>query len=143
MKLQTHNVPLPRQNRRQKRDQKSWAVKFYILLYMLVTVTVACGVANYRIDLNRKINELYRSSQRTQREIHDLERDIQELKVEKQRLCSWENVSSRIAHYKLPFRASSTQQVRYFTVRSSRSGSVSSGQLRSNVEVKHLSSVKY
>jgi len=143
MKLQAHNVPLNRQSRRQKNNQKSWALKFYILLYMLVTVTVICGVANYRIDLNRKINELYRSSQGLQREIHNLDCDIKALKVEKQRLSSWDNISKKIALYKMPFRASNYQQVRYFTVRNNRDGQIQRNELYGKGAVNQLSQATY
>ncbi len=120
MNLQSRHVASKRPAaRRRGKDQKSWAVKLYVLLYLLVVISVFFGVANYRIDLNRKISNLQRSTNRAKQEIYELERDIQALKIEYQRLSSLEHVNKCIARYKMPFRASDPRQVRYFAVKSS------------------------
>lgn len=118
MKLQTRHVASRTPVRKRNRDQKSWAFKLYILVYLLVVVSVVFGVANYRIDLNSKISDLQRAGNRAKHEIYELERDIQALKIEKERLASWENVRSRIARYNLPFRAAESHQIRLLTIKS-------------------------
>lgn len=120
MKLQSRHTAARRPVRSRKKDRKSWAVKLYILVYLLVVVSVVFGVANYRIDLNRKINDLQKASNRTKQEIYELERDIQALKIDRERLSSWGNVRSRIARYNLPFRAAEPRQVRLLTIKSYR-----------------------
>ncbi len=105
--------------RRRGQEQKSWALKFYILLYLLITVSVFFGAVNYRIDLKSKIDNLRRAGNRAQQDIYEMERDIKALTVKRNQLTSWENVSSNIARYNLPFRASDPRQVRYFTVKRS------------------------
>ena len=117
MNLQARRVSAPRQVRRRKDDQKSWKVKFCILLYLLVTVSVFYGALNYSIDLNRKISELRRASNRARMEIQDIERDIKALNVEYQRLASAANIHRQIARHNLPFRPSDPRQVRFFTVK--------------------------
>lgn len=117
MNLQARRVSAPRQVRRRKNDQKSWSTKFYILLYLLVTASVFFGALNYSIDLNRKVNELRRASNRARMEIQELERDIKALGVDYQRLASAANIHRQIARYNLPFRPSDPRQVRYFTVK--------------------------
>ena len=89
-------------------------------MYLLVVVSVVFGVANYRIDLNRKINDLQKAGNRAKQEKYELERDIQALKIDRERLSSWENVRSRIARYNLPFRAAEPRQVRLLTIKSYR-----------------------
>lgn len=116
MNLQSRNVVLSRGGTKRGKEQKSWAFKFYVLLYLLVTASVFFGAANYRIDLNRKINELRRSSSRAKLEIYEMERDIQALKLAKQQLSSPENIRKRIAEYNMQFRPYEASQVRYFTV---------------------------
>ena len=120
MKLQTRHVASKAPVRKRNKDQKSWALKLYILVYLLVVVLTVFAVANYRIDLNSKINELQRASNRAQQEIYELERDIQALKIDRERYSSWANVRSRIARYNLPFRPSEPRQVRMLTIRSHR-----------------------
>lgn len=125
MKLQARSTTARRTPlRRRGKDQKSWKFKFCTLLYLLVVVSVFFGVANYRIDLNRKISDLQRLHNRTKQDIHELERDIQALKVARDRLSSWNNVRSKIAYYKMPFRAAESQQVRFFAVKPHRSRAV-------------------
>ena len=136
MKLQTRHTAARKPARNRKKDQKSWALKLYILIYLLMVVSVVFGVANYRIDLNRKINDLQKAGNRAKQEIYELERDIQALKIDRERLSSWENVRSRIARYNLPFRAAEPRQVRLLTVKSYRNTPQSNGV---NYEEKNLS----
>lgn len=117
MKLQTRHVASRAPVRKRNKDQKSWALKLYILMYLLVVVLVVFAVANYRIDLNSKINDLQRASNRAKHEIYELERDIQALKIDRERYSSWSNVRRRIAYYNLPFRAAEAHQVRLLTIK--------------------------
>ena len=117
MNLQRHSTKLSRSNVRRGREHKSWAFKFYVLIYLLMVASVFFGAVNYRIDLNRKINDLRRASSRAKVEIYELERDIQALKLDKERLCSADNINRCIAAYNLPLRQAVPGQVRYFTVR--------------------------
>ncbi len=112
MNLQRRNVTAARVNRG-KKEQKSWAFKFCVLMYLLVVASVFFGALNYRIDLNRKITELQRASGSARRDIKRMELDIQALKVQREHLTSWENVSKRIAECNLPLRPAEPQQIRY------------------------------
>lgn len=105
--------------RRNGKDQKSRALKLYIVAYLLMVILVLFSALNYRIDLNRKINDLERAYNRTQQEIFELDRDIQSLKVAHEDLSNPRNIRRRIAEYRLPLRESEPQQVRFFTVRHS------------------------
>lgn len=118
MNLQSRHVAAKRPTaRRRGKDQKSWAVKLYVMVYLLVVISIFFGVANYRIDLNRKISNLQRSTNLAKQEIYELEREIQALKIDYQRFSSLEHVNKCIARYNLPFRASDPRQVRYFAVK--------------------------
>ncbi|MBE6403305.1 MAG: hypothetical protein IKD10_09165 [Lentisphaeria bacterium] len=120
MKLQTRHTTSHSPVRRRNKDQKSWALKLYILVYLLVVVLTVFAVANYRIDLNSKISELQRLSNRAKQEIYELERDIQALKNSRENLSSWANVRYCINKYNLPFRASEPGQIRMLTIKSHR-----------------------
>ena len=121
MKLQAQRTAAAKPVRSRKKDQKSWAAKLYILVYLLATVSIIFAVANYRIDLDRKIKNLQKSTTRAKQEIYELERDSQALKNKREQLTSWSNVRSQIARYNLPFRAADHRQIRMLTVRSYRS----------------------
>ena len=120
MKLQPRKTNTrPPARRRSGKEQKSLAAKLYVLFYLLMMFSVLFAAANYRIDLNRKISNMERAYNRTQQEIFELDRDIQALKVSRQHLYGWSNISSRIAEHRLPLRHSEHQQIRYFTVKRS------------------------
>ncbi len=117
MNLQTRTVVAKRPARRRGGDSASWSLKLYIFLYLLAMAAIVFGIANYRIGLNRKINDLQRAANRAQREIYELDRDIQALKLARERLSGWEHIRTQIAAQKLPFREAEPLQVRRFTVR--------------------------
>ena len=121
MKLQTRHTGSRSPVRKRNKDQKSWALKLYILVYLLVVVLVVFSVANYRIDLNSKISELQRLSNRAKQEIYELERDIQALKNDRESLSSWANVRYCINKHNLPFRASEPGQIRMLSIKKHRS----------------------
>ena len=112
MNLQRRNAINSRSTMR-KREQKSWTFKFCVLLYLLIVASIFFGAVNYRIDLNRKITELQRARATTKRDMQKMDLDIQSLKMQRERLASWENVKSRIAEYNLPLRESEPYQIRY------------------------------
>ena len=117
MKMQTRHTGARQPVRRRKKDQKTWVQKLYILMYLLVVIFTMFGVANYYIDLQNKISALQKADNRAKQEIYELERDIQALKIDRERLSSWENVRSRIARYRLPFRAAEPRQIRLLTIK--------------------------
>lgn len=130
MKLQTRNVPARRPARRNGKSNGSLSFKLYILAYLLVVVTVIFGVANYRIDLNRKIEALQNAENSAKQEIFELERDIQALKVTRQRLTSWDHINGKISAYQLPLRPANPQQVRYLALKGVRKNVPLSAQAR-------------
>lgn len=144
MNLQRRNIAGVRSGSR-KREQKSWAFKFYVLLYLLVVASVFFGAVNYRIDLNRKITELQRAKAHAERDIKKMDLDIQALKVQRERLSSWDNVSKRIAEYKLPLRAAEPQQIRYVALDNTVGSKVDAAVAENNTQrqTHGLSSVRY
>ena len=114
MNLQTRNMAINRKSPRRKKEKKSNLL--YVFMYLLVVATIFFGALSYKVDLNRKTNDLRRSAERAENEIKELDRDIQSLRIARERLSTWTNVKQKIAEYKMPFRASEPRQVRYFTV---------------------------
>ncbi len=114
MNLQTRNMVLTRKSPRRKKEKKSNLL--YVFMYLLVVATIFFGALSYKVDLNRKTNELRRSTERAENEIKELDRDIQSLRITREQLSTWTNVKQKIAEYKMPFRASEPRQVRYFSV---------------------------
>ena len=124
MNLQRRNLSNTRSGIR-KREQKSWIFKFYVLLYLLIVASIFFGAVNYRIDLNRKITELQRARAATKRDMQKMDLDIQALKMQRERLASWDNVKSRIAEYNLPLRESEPHQIRYVALNTASGAEVS------------------
>jgi hypothetical protein len=107
-------MALTRKSPRRKKEKKSHLI--YVFMYLLVVATIFFGALSYKVDINRKTNELRRSAARAENEIAELERDIQSLRLAREQLSDWKNVRRKIAEYKMPFRASEPRQVRYFSV---------------------------
>ena len=146
MNLQRRNTITSRSTMR-KREQKSWTFKFCVLLYLLIVASIFFGAVNYRIDLNRKITELQRARATTKRDMQKMDLDIQALKMQRERLASWENVKSRIAEYNLPLRESEPYQIRYVALntagKSRGSQSVADNDFQGQGDSHKISSVRY
>jgi len=115
------NIQSRTTNRRGARRRQgaaiSWSTRMYIFLYLLLMSALLFGIANYRIGLNRQLTDLQRETNRVKTEIYELDRDIQALKISRERLSSWDNIRTQIARHDLKFRAPDPQQVRQLTVR--------------------------
>ncbi len=117
MNIQSRTIAHRRTPRRRQGAAISWSTKLYIFLYLLLMSALLFGIANYRIGLNRQLNDLRRETNRVKSEIYELDRDIQALKIARERLSSWDNIRAQIARHNLQFRAPDPSQVRKLTVR--------------------------
>ncbi len=74
------------------------------------------GIITYRIYLNEKAEELNREASAIQLKIHKLNREIANLKIEKERLSSWAYVGGRIKDYNLALRPATSDQIRSINI---------------------------
>ncbi|OGV48476.1 MAG: hypothetical protein A2X49_13090 [Lentisphaerae bacterium GWF2_52_8] len=78
---------------------------FIFLLAIFVTVTA-------RVSYNQKAESLNRESLRVREKIHRLEREIANLRIEKEKLSSWPHISDKLVALNLPLRTPDPQQVK-------------------------------
>jgi len=93
-----------------KTGDRSWVVPLMIKLscmFIFIFVSV-----NARISFNEKAEGLNREIARTKSKIHQLDREIANLKVRREQLSSWPYISSRINQFKLGLRPAESKQIR-------------------------------
>ena len=84
------------------------AVFFHTAVFL-----VCLGVlANGYIYLNQKIAETGRAIRQTKQDLHNIEREIDNLVIQRAALSSWSNISTSIRRFNLPLKPAEARQVR-------------------------------
>ena len=122
MNIQSRTVTSRRVSRRRQKGSGAGRGALYLILYLLLTAVTVFSIANYRIDLNRRLTDLKRRTDNVKAEIAELELDIQRLKIDRARLCKRDYVLRQVARYNLRLRDSEPYQRRHLTVRSRENG---------------------
>ena len=98
------------QGKKQHENTKRWYTSFFArLIFMAILICVA---VNIRIYYNQRTELLNREVVKLQYQIHELDREIENLKKRKEELCSFSNVVKRIREEKLGLRYATPQQIR-------------------------------
>lgn len=90
--------------------------KFDILIVLVVLGGIIFAAVNFRVHFYSKISELSVKSQKIQREINDLEREIVYFSTQREALTSLPNIRRKIAQFKLPLRLPSPAQTYRMTL---------------------------
>lgn len=94
-----------------KQKKNTWTGK--MLLVMIFAISCIFGTFVMRVRLMDKIEKLSAEGYKIQSMINQKELEIQSLKNQKARLCSWENVSRKINEHHLALQKRSPEQIRY------------------------------
>ena len=99
-----------RRGRKQQENSRVWYVS---LIARLILIAVLIFIAvNVRIYYNQRAELLNREVANVQRQIHELDREIENLKKRKETLASFENVSQRNRVARLGLRHADPSQIR-------------------------------
>ena len=114
MNIQARN--LQKKTRAKHAAGGSLGMKIWVVFNIIVMLGAIFLVANYRISLNQDIAGLERETSRYERKVHQLEREIETLRIKREKLCSWDHVRVRIAKLGLSLRMPEPYQVQRLAV---------------------------
>ena len=99
-----------RRGRSQQKSAKGWYISQFIVLFVMAVLIFLA--VNVRIYYNQKAELLNRETARVQRQIHELDREIENLKKRKEQLSSFENIRMKNDTYRLGLRHANPMQIR-------------------------------
>ena len=95
---------------RKKESSKIWYLSLFgKLVFMAVLISIA---VNIRIYYNQRADSLNREVARVESMIHEIDREIENLKKRKEQLCSFRNISRKNEVCRLGLRHADPRQVR-------------------------------
>lgn len=100
--------------RRRSGAAESAVVGFWVRLGVLVQIiALLAGVFclfSYRVSLGDKLTQTARETARVKQSIHELDREIEALRIKKEVYSDWEYISRQIEHYNLGLRPAGPSQ---------------------------------
>jgi len=103
MNIQAINLKSTRR-RRQATAKATFASKIYIVGGFLLVFGVVAFCLNYRTWLNKNIARIDKETAAYRKKIHQLNREIEDLRIRKESLSSWTHIQNRIMALKLNLR---------------------------------------
>ncbi len=92
------------------------SVKLWTLFYLIVICAAIFVIANYRIALNQNIAAIEKETVQYERKIHQLDREIASLRVQKEQLSSWRHIRTLIARHELNLRTPAPHQIQRLAI---------------------------
>ena len=104
----------PRENtlrgQKQQENTKRWYTSFFArLIFMAILICIA---VNIRIYYNQRTELLNREVVKVQYQIHELDREIENLKKRKEELCSFSHITRQISEKNLGLHSAAHHQIR-------------------------------
>ena len=115
MNIQAINLKSTRR-RRQAAAKATVAGKIYIVGAILMIFAVLAGILNYRTWLNKNIVQIDEQISYYRRKIHELDREIEDLRIRKESLSNWTHIQDRITVLKLNLRSAPPAQFQSLAV---------------------------
>jgi hypothetical protein len=110
MNIQARSLKL--KNTRKKIDtRQEWGRKLGFVFSLILVMGAFFLIANYRISLNQNVAALDRESDKIVRQIAQLDREIENLRLKKEKLSSWPHIKERIQKFNLALRMPEPFQV--------------------------------
>ena len=117
MNIQAINMKSTKR-RRKAASKATFASKIYVVGGFLLIFGVVAFCLNYRTWLNRNIARIDKETSAYRRKIHQLDREIEDLRIRKESLSSWAHIQNRIMvldlDLRLPRPAQTQKMVVYF-----------------------------
>ena len=96
--------------KKQQENTKKWYASFFVrLIFMAILICIA---VNIRIYYNQRTELLNREVVKLEYQIHELDREIENLKKRKEEICSLPNITEQIRKKNLGLRFARPQQIR-------------------------------
>ncbi len=115
MNIQAINLKSTRR-RRQAAAKATVAGKIYIVGAVLLVFGALASILNYRTWLNENIARLDEHTSYYRQKIHNLNREIEDLRIHKESLSDWTHIRNRITVLKLKLRSARPAQFQALAV---------------------------
>ncbi|MDD5727894.1 MAG: hypothetical protein PHV59_04935 [Victivallales bacterium] len=110
-------INLKSAKRRRRTVSKSGVTgKIYIVAAFLLVFGGLAVCLNYRTWLNKNIARIDKESAQCNRKLHELDREIENLRLARESLSGWPHIRGRIAQLQLKLRLPASAQVQHFVV---------------------------
>ena len=110
MNIQARSLKLNK-TRKKKDTRQEWGRKLGFVFSLILVMGAFFLIANYRISLNQNVAALDRESDKIVRQIAQLDREIENLRLKKEKLSSWPHIKERIQKFNLALRMPEPFQV--------------------------------
>ena len=98
-------ISLKSTNRRRKAATKAtFTSKMYVVMGFVLVFGLLAACLNYRTWLNKNIARIDKETSAYRRKIHELNREIEDLRIRKESLSSWSHIQNRIRVLRLDLR---------------------------------------
>ena len=115
MNIQAINLKSTKR-RRQATAKATFAGKIYIVAGFLLIFVIVAFCLNYRTWLNKNIARIDKQTAYYRRKIHDIDREIEDLRIRKESLSNWTHIQDRITVLKLNLRLARPAQFQALVV---------------------------
>lgn len=115
MNIQAINLKSTRR-RRHAAAKATVAGKIYIVGAVVLVFAALAGILNYRTWLNKNIAQIDEQTSYYRQKIHDLDREIEDLRIRRESLSDWTHIRNRITFLKLNLRTARPAQFQALVV---------------------------
>ncbi|MFA7232022.1 MAG: hypothetical protein WC071_12190 [Victivallaceae bacterium] len=110
MNIQVRNLN-SRKTRSRNTSKGSLGVKIWVVFNIIIMLGAIFLIANYRISLNQGISNIERETIMVKSRMHELDREVEALRIKREKLASWQHIRTRIADLRLNLRMPEPYQV--------------------------------
>jgi len=111
MNIQARNLA-NRKSRARSQAGRSILLRLWVLFNIIVICLAGFLIVNCKIAMAQEISATEKSIAQVKTELHQLDREMEVLRIRKESLCSWEYIRGRILAYNLPLRPAAPEQTR-------------------------------
>jgi len=115
MNIQARSIKLNK-SRKKNNTRQTIGSKFGIVFRMIIVMAFVFGIATLRISIDQWATAEDREADKLVKQIAQLDREIENCKLKKEKLSSWPNIKDRIQKFNLALRMPEPFQVQNLTV---------------------------
>jgi len=110
--IKTRMVAAPRRTNRSSSSSAGFWVRLGILVQVIALLAGIFMLYSYRVSLGQKLTVAARETARIKQEIHELDRELEALRLKRESFTDWPYVRDRIEKYGLNLRPTEPAQRR-------------------------------
>ncbi len=115
MNIQARSIKLNK-TRKKNNTRQTIGSKFGIAVRIIIVMALIFGIATLRISIDQRATAEDREADRLIKQIAQLDREIENYKLKKEKLSSWPHIKDRIQKFNLALRMPDPFQVQNLTI---------------------------